>query len=37
VNTELKKQKLRLLHREGYFAKAVTGTKEGAGSRTKSP
>jgi VWFA-related protein len=37
VNAELKKDKLRLLHREGYFAKAVTGKKDGAGSGTKSP
>jgi VWFA-related protein len=37
VNPELKKEKLRLLHREGYFAKAATGTRAAAGSGTKSP
>lgn len=37
VNPELKKDKLRLLHREGYFAKAATGTQSGAGSGKKTP
>jgi VWFA-related protein len=37
VNPELKKEKLRLLHREGYFARATTGTKAGAGSGKKTP